>query len=235
MTTTNRTSKQGTEQQIIQGIKLDLQTMTNLALGGTSYTPTSLVAFIQSHIDAANAIVTAKANWQKAIATYTAIDKQAQVVLHDLKALVLATFGASSAKIADFGYRPRKVAVLTPEQKAAAAVKRAATRKARGTMGPKAKLKVTGATATASAAAPVTPATTAPEAASATPPATAPAVTTGGSTATPGPTTGVTVNVNPAVAPATAVASTSGTAAAATQQPSAPAAAAAAPAAKTGA
>jgi len=37
--------------------------------------------------------------------------------------------------------------ILTPEQKAAAALKRAATRKARHTLGPKAKLKVRGASA----------------------------------------------------------------------------------------
>ncbi len=208
MNRTNRTIKQGTDQQVIQGIKLDLQTMTNLPLGGTSYTPTSLVAFIQSHIDAANAIATAKATWEKAIATYTGIDKQAQLVLHDLKALVLATFGPTSPKLADFGYKPRKVTVLTPEQKAAASAKRAATRKARGTMGPKQKLKVTGATAAANAAAsaPTTPASN-PQAT--TPPGPAPAA----AAAAPVPTaTGsVTVNVNPATAPASPTTATSGT------------------------
>jgi hypothetical protein len=219
----NRTTKQGTDQAVIQGIKLDLQTMTSLPLGGTTYTPTSLVAFIQSHIDAANAIVTAKANWEKAIATYTGIDKQAQVVLHDLKALVLATFGATSPKLADFGYLPRKVTVLTPEQKAAAAAKRAATRKARGTMGPKAKLKVTGATAAANAAASA-PAPSASNPQTPTPPSPAPAA----APATPAPagTPSVTVNVNSASAPASPSAGTSGANGTATPPPASPAPAA---------
>ena len=215
----NRTNKQGTDQQVIQGIKLDLQTMTSLPLGGTSYTPTSLVAFIQSHIDAANAIVTAKAAWEKAIATYTGIDKQAQIVLHDLKALVLATFGASSSRLADFGYKPRKVTVLTPEQKAAASAKRAATRKARGTMGPKQKLKVTGATAPANAAAGApTTSTSTPQATM--PPSPAPAA----APAAPAPaaTPNVTVNVNPATTPASPTTDTSGTSGTTTQAPASP-------------
>ena len=219
----NRTVKQGTDQQVIQGIKLDLQTMTSLPLGGTSYTPTSLVAFIQSHIDAANAIVTAKASWEKAIATYTAIDKQAQVVLHDLKALVLATFGSTSPRLADFGYKPRKVTVLTPEQKAAAAAKRAATRKARGTMGPKQKLKVTGATTAANAAA-TAPTTSASTPQATTPPSPAPAA----APAAPAPTaTGsVTVNVNPATPPASPTTGTSGASGSTPQSPASPAPAA---------
>jgi hypothetical protein len=134
MATTSRTAKQGSDQQVIQGIKKDLQSMTSLPLGGTSYTPASLVVFVQSHIDAANAVLTAKANWENAIKQYTSLDKQAQVVLRDLKALVIGAYGATSSKLADFGYKPKKVTVLTPEQKAAAAAKRAATRKARGTM-----------------------------------------------------------------------------------------------------
>ena len=149
--------------------------MTTLPLGGTSYSPTSLVAFIQSHIDAANAVVTAKANWDNAIKTYQGIDKQAQVVLHDLKALVVSAFGATSQQLSDFGFTPRKVTVLTPEQKAAAAAKRAATRKARGTLGPKAKLKVTGTTAAASTASTAAPAPAASNAPAATPPSPAPA------------------------------------------------------------
>ena len=62
-----------------------------------------------------------------------------------LKDLLLAQFGAASQTLADFGLSPRKVrAPMTVAQKAAAAAKRKATRAARGTTGPKAKLAIKG-------------------------------------------------------------------------------------------
>ncbi|HEY8038591.1 MAG TPA: hypothetical protein VIF15_02305, partial [Polyangiaceae bacterium] len=55
-------------------------------------------------------------------------------------------FGTQADVLADFGMTPRKAATpLTVEQKAAAAAKRKATRAARGTKGPKAKLGIHGA------------------------------------------------------------------------------------------
>jgi hypothetical protein len=170
MTTNNRTHTQGTDQQVIQGIEKDLQTMPALPLGGTAYTPGSLVAFVQSRIDAANGVITAKANWHNAVVTYEALNLKADEVIRDLKALVIGAFGSASPKLADFGFTPRKKVVRTPAQKAAAA-KAKATRIARGTMGPKAKLAVKGTvstTAPATTAPPATPAvvpsTPAPEA-----------------------------------------------------------------------
>jgi hypothetical protein len=144
-TAPNRVSTQGKDQQVIVGIKTDLQTMSSLPLGGATYTPSSLAAFIQSRIDAANAVLTAKANWQSASKTYEAINTQATVVVRELRNLVIGAFGPSSPKLADFGFTPTVRKVQTPEQKAAAAVKRAATRKARGTMGKVAKLAIKGA------------------------------------------------------------------------------------------
>jgi hypothetical protein len=60
-------------------------------------------------------------------------------------AYVRSAFGNSPDVLADFGLSPKKARTpLTVEQKAAAAAKRKATRQARGTRGPKAKLSVTG-------------------------------------------------------------------------------------------
>lgn len=192
-----RIEKQATDQQVVEGIQKDLQTTTAFILGGTSYTAATLVTFILSHIAAANAVLTTKAAWQNAIKTYKGLDTQATVVLRDLKNLVIATFGSTSPKLADFGYAPRKVTVLTPAQKAAAAEKRAATRKARGTLGPKKKLAITGATAAAAAAANGATGATTSNAAATTPPTPATAAAPVAATPT------VTVNVLPATAAAT--------------------------------
>jgi hypothetical protein len=183
MGTTMRSSQQGKDQEVIQGVQKDLSTMASLPLAGTTYTPASFVALVQSRIDAGNQVVTTKAAWLNAVKTYDTINKQATVAVHDLKQLVIGAFGATSSKLADFGFTARKVVVLTPAAKAAAAAKRAATRKARNTMGPKAKRKVTGTTTPAPTATPEANAAApaagngAPAGAPAAAPATAPTVT----------------------------------------------------------
>jgi hypothetical protein len=164
-TKTNRTVTSGKDQLLIAGIQKDLTTTKSIPLGGTTYTPATLTTFIQSRIDAANEVVTAKAAWQNAAKAYIALNAQANVVVHDLKQFVIGLFGADSLKLPDFGFTPRKKAVLTPDQKVEAAKKRAATRVARGTKGPKAKLAIHGTvtpTTPATPAAPAAPAAAAP-------------------------------------------------------------------------
>ena len=191
--------------------------MSSLPLGGTTYTPATLVALVQSRIDAANQVATDKAAWQNAVKTYDALNTKVTVVVHDLKQLVIGAFGATSSKLADFGFSPKKVTVLTPAQKAAAAAKRAATRKARGTLGPKAKLGITGATVSTTAPAtaatpgapPVTPATAPPTAVPNTVPTGTPtAATPGAQSAAPAMAPTVTVNVTTAPAAASPVTTT---------------------------
>jgi hypothetical protein len=174
----NRTTTQAKDQQLIQGINADLKSMSTLYLGGTTYTPKSLVALIQSRIDQANEVATAKAAWQSAGKTYTSLSTTVNVVEHDLKQLVISTYGAQSPKLADFGYTPRKKVVRTTEDKTEAVAKAKATRVARGTVGPKKKLTIKG---TVPAPAPATGATpqvqvvqTAPATASNTAPVAAP-------------------------------------------------------------
>ena len=122
--------------------------MPTLLLGATTYTPQSLAAFIQSRIDLANAAVTTRAHWRATVASYLAVNAQAKVVLQDLRNVLIAAFGATSPKLAAFGFAPPRRATLTPEQKAAAAAKRLATRKARKTTGKKQKAQVKGTPAT---------------------------------------------------------------------------------------
>ncbi len=227
MATKTRTSTQGKDQQVITGIQKDLSTMSSLPLGGETFTPATLTAFIQSRIDAGNEVVVAKANWQNAAKTYEALNTKATIVVHDLKQLVIGAFGGTSSKLADFGFTARKVTVLTPEQKVEAAAKRAATRKARNTLGPKAKLAVTGTVAPTAPATPATPVTPAapPAAPTVTPPPAASAMA-------PAPAPTVTVNVTTPAASSAVVTPAAATAPPQEPAPVAPAAtvAAAAPA-----
>jgi hypothetical protein len=127
----SRTETLALDKQILVGIQTDLQTTSTISLGGTSYTPTSLAAFIQSRIDAANALAAAKASWQNAARSYDAINAEGIVVVRDLRYLVIATFGETSPKLADFGFTAPKQATQTPDEKQAIARKRLATFRAR--------------------------------------------------------------------------------------------------------
>jgi hypothetical protein len=139
----NRTVNVGRDQQLIDGIRKDLLGFTELHLAGETFTPATLEARFQARIEAADLILAAKAAWHQAITAYAGLEKQTNVIVHDLENVVVAAFGAESPQLADFGFTPRKVVTLTEAQKALAVTRRAATRKARGTVGPKARLLIT--------------------------------------------------------------------------------------------
>jgi hypothetical protein len=124
-----------------------------LTLGSTTFTATALVQLLQSMADALAAADAAKASWEGALKSVN--DTQAKVgpVIRNYQAWVVATYEGSPSTLADYGVTPRKVpAPLTAAQKAAAALKREATRAARHTMGKVQKKSVKG---TAPAAVPV--------------------------------------------------------------------------------
>jgi hypothetical protein len=99
-----------------------------------------LLIALRAAVNAARAVTTAK------VAAETA---QAPALLAFMRALVeciRVQFGTQADVLADFGVPPKKARTpLTVEQKAAAAAKRKATRAARGTKGPKARLEIKGA------------------------------------------------------------------------------------------
>jgi hypothetical protein len=140
----NRLTQQARDGQVIAGVTKDLKSAASIPLDGDTYTPIALVALLQSRIDAANKVAITKAAWHDAITQYEAIDAKATAVVSGLKQYVLNAFGKNSPLLADFGFASRKVTTLTPDQKQQAVEKRAATRAARGTKGPVAKLAITG-------------------------------------------------------------------------------------------
>jgi hypothetical protein len=139
-----RTTIQGRDQQILKGIALDLQSMPVLHLGAMTFSPSSLSAYVQRRIDLANAVETSRAAWLATVEAYDEMNAQANVVVQDLRNLVIAAFGEDSPKLADFGFAPPKRPNLSPEQKAIAAQKRNATRKARRTMGARQRAEIKG-------------------------------------------------------------------------------------------
>ncbi|MGO8995327.1 MAG: hypothetical protein ACLQVI_18585 [Polyangiaceae bacterium] len=155
---TSKAALQARDTQVIAGLAAHFKGASSFTFGGVDYTAKEIQTLLQSRIDAASATASARATWLTAAATENEKTTESESVLLALKNHLVTTYGAKSQIVADFGFTP-KTKQTTAETVAAAVVKRAATRTARGTMGKKAKLKITGAVAPATAAAPPAPVT----------------------------------------------------------------------------
>jgi len=117
----------------------------NFTLGNTAFTTATLVAALESLINAIDAVTTAQASAKVAVAALRATSAQVGPTVLALKRNLLATFGTASDTLALFGLEPRKApAPRTGAENAAAAAKAKATREARGTTSKKKKLAVSG-------------------------------------------------------------------------------------------
>jgi hypothetical protein len=106
-----------------------------LLLDGQNVTAASLVTLFQAVTNASAASDEADTQRTAAIAKTAAAIAAAQPMATAFKAMVLTASGKDTATLADFDLTPRKVPVISPETRVAAAKKAAATRKALGTMG----------------------------------------------------------------------------------------------------
>ena len=140
----NRAITQAHDGQVIVGIKNNLQNGSSLPLAGTTFTMVALTQLVQSRIDVINEVANAKAAWRDAVARCEALDTRVTKVVRSLRNHVMNVYGEESPILADFGFTPPRKPTLTPEQSVARAKQAAATRKARGTMGKKAKAKIKG-------------------------------------------------------------------------------------------
>jgi len=116
-----------------------------LTFGGQSYTPSALVALLQSLGDALAKSSAAESTWHDTLQQERTMRSQVSPVLAAYASWLLATYGSSPAILAEFGLAPRKKrAPLDSTQRAAAVAKGAATRAARHTMGSQQKKAVKG-------------------------------------------------------------------------------------------
>ncbi|HEY1697146.1 MAG TPA: hypothetical protein VGG39_33530 [Polyangiaceae bacterium] len=131
--------------QLIAGIPKLPASVTSITLNGSSFTPAQLstalqvLVALQADVDAAQAALDAK---KAALAAQLAAPR---ALVSAFVQFLRAAFGNQPDVLALFGLAPKKAATpLTTEEKAAAVAKRASTRAARGTKGPKAKAKIKG-------------------------------------------------------------------------------------------
>jgi hypothetical protein len=161
--------------QLIAGTAKHLASVTQVILEGSTYTPADVTNKLTQIVNVRADVDAAKASTKAKLATETTLMPALRTFMAAYVTYVKAAFGSVPDSLADFGMQPRKVpAPATVEEKAAAAAKRASTRAARKTMGPKQKLEVMG-DVTGITLTPVTASThVAPTAAPATPTATTP-------------------------------------------------------------
>jgi hypothetical protein len=130
----------------IAGIQKYYSTTATMVMAGVSYTPAGLISLLQAYVNAITALQALHAQLSDAVLGVQAQKGQINTILLDLESFVTNAFGRSSSKLGDFGFTPRKRGVPSVQTKAQAQVKSKATRKARGTLGSKQKLSITGGT-----------------------------------------------------------------------------------------
>lgn len=122
--------------------------VSEIAVAGTSYTIAALVAKLTLHRDLFAAVVKAEAALTAAVQAREAEMPQAGTFLGDACRSVKAAMGRTNPDLSKYGLKQDKEPQpMTAEQLVERNAKSAATRKARGTLGPKQKAKITGAPA----------------------------------------------------------------------------------------
>ncbi len=133
----NKKESKTTRADRIRKVKAGLQKYypaTSLVLGGTTYTPSGLQAFLQKDVDANDASTAARASWLESVKLAKSTDEATVPVLDAIERVVLAQYEGTPSETAvraDFGFAKPAHRVRTAAEKSAAAAKARATRAAR--------------------------------------------------------------------------------------------------------
>jgi len=139
--------QQAADQSLIDGFTKHAATVPSFLIGGVLVPTTSIISTLQARITARAAVAPAKAAYQALVQADQTERASSKALVTGAQQAVRVMFAGQIATLGDFGLQPRKVpAPLTPEQRVAKAAKAKATREARHTVGPVAKLQITGAT-----------------------------------------------------------------------------------------
>ena len=147
MATTTKSNSALKINKLFAGIQKRFPTLniTSFPIGGAVMTYVQFLAAMTPIVDAANAVIAARSAWQTAVQAERTMSAQTKIFLAAVRQAIYVFFGNNPDALADFGLVPKKPRVpMTPAARVVAAAKSAATRKARGTSGKKAKLAVHG-------------------------------------------------------------------------------------------
>jgi hypothetical protein len=154
----NRIDRTAADQSLSDGLQKHAATIPPIFVAGAAVPATAIVAALQARIDSGKAAVATRATWSAAVQADRNELAGSNPLVSACKQTLLLVYAGQADTLADFGLKPRKPRVVTPETQVAAAQKAKATRQARHTLGKKQKAKITG---TVAPTAPATPAPTA--------------------------------------------------------------------------
>jgi hypothetical protein len=144
MKISNETAVTNNTKRIAAMKKFVTNSKTEIPIGGEVLKPADVIAVFQDSLDTRAAVTATQGSYKEALADRETAEQKRAVTDEGLKAWVLNRFGATSAEAHEFGYAARKVPEVSAAERANAVLLNHATRAARGTRGPKAKLKIKG-------------------------------------------------------------------------------------------
>ena len=160
----NKTTALALNKKISEGVDKYFSKVKSLTVGGTTYTPKSLMAVLNAENDASSAVDSTRAQLENQVVTHRSAKVTAAALRSALKVYILGNYGKKAVQmLGDFGMSaPKATGKRTVEAKVQAVALAKATRGARHTMGKKQKASIKGTVPTATAA--ETPSSNAPAA-----------------------------------------------------------------------
>jgi hypothetical protein len=143
LTKTTRVNSIDLLQKLANGYAKYSTSAPAIVVAGATLKSSDLVAKLQALIATENAVTAAAAAWHSQVTTQRAAVLQSKPLLLAIRQSLQSAYSSQLDVLADFGLAPRKKAVVSPETRAAAALKAKATRAARGTAGKKQKALIT--------------------------------------------------------------------------------------------
>jgi hypothetical protein len=128
----------------IAGVEKQYANLPAIVLDGVTYKPADVVKILQGQIDAIDTQAAAKVGFHQTAAAQRAASATANAVFLALKTRVFSDFKNQPDVVGEFGLTVPTRHKPKPPTLVKAAEKSVATRKARHTLGPKAKLDITG-------------------------------------------------------------------------------------------
>jgi len=139
---TNRVQQLAAEQRLIDGTNQFLSHQPSLPVGSQTMTPTEIVQVFQDRIATGKAAIAADDARKAAVKADRDERAKTAPFVHAFKRIVIGMFLQSPDTLGVFGLQAPKIGKKTAANKAAAVVKVAATKKARGPIGRKQRAAV---------------------------------------------------------------------------------------------
>jgi hypothetical protein len=141
---TNRPKQQARDQKLVDGLTKHSDLFEWLVIDGRKYSNSELIAELQESLRVSKAAVAATVAGRAAVKADADRRLTSEPFTGNVQRALHAALAGSVDMLADFGLKPRKVAVISPEDKQRATQRALATRAARHTMGPKQKQAIKG-------------------------------------------------------------------------------------------